>query len=65
MNKEREVMEWQLRENETKAQLEVLEHKLERAKYIQESQRMEPRRLLTLLPALREWVRSLKTVRFT
>lgn len=64
MSKEREVMEWQLKEKETKAQLEVLEQKLERAQYLQASQ-MEPRRLLTLLPALREWVRSLKPVRFT
>lgn len=62
MKREHEVVEWQLKEKETKAHLQDLEDKLKRARFLQTSQRMEPRKLLTLLPALREWLRSLKKV---
>lgn len=62
MKKDQEVVEWQLKEKETKAQLQEVGNKLRKAYHAQALEQMEPKRLLTLLPALREWLRSLKKV---
>lgn len=62
VKKEQELVEWQLKEKETKAQLQDVEENLKRAHFVQASQQLEPKKLLTLLPALREWLRSLKKV---
>lgn len=62
--KDQEVVEWQLKEKETQAQLQEVGEKLRRARQTQVAQPLEPKKLLTLLPALREWLCSLKRVRF-
>ena len=62
LKKDQEVVEWQLKEKETKAQLQEVDEKLKRERHAQMSQPLEPKKLLTLLPALREWLRSLKKV---
>jgi hypothetical protein len=62
VKKDQEVVEWQLKEKETKAQLQEVDEKLKRERHAQMSQPIEPKKLLTLLPALREWLRSLKKV---
>lgn len=56
-------MEWQLKEKETKAQLQEVDERLKRERHAQMSQPLEPKKLLSLLPALRDWLRSLKKVR--
>jgi hypothetical protein len=63
--KDQEVVEWQLKEKETQAQLQEVGEKLRRARQTQMAQPLEPKKLLTLLPALREWLRSLKKVGFS
>ncbi|XP_073385657.1 uncharacterized protein [Physcomitrium patens] len=55
--KDRELVEWQLKEKETKAELMRLEDKLKRSRI---SSKLEPRKLLLEIPALRETLRSLK-----
>lgn len=62
MKKDQEVVDWQLKEKETKAQLQEVDEKLKRERHAQMLQPLEPKKLLTLLPALREWLRSLKKV---
>ncbi|KAG0571884.1 hypothetical protein KC19_VG051400 [Ceratodon purpureus] len=62
VKKDQEVVEWQLKEKETKAQLQEIDEKLKRERHAQMSQPLEPKKLLNLLPALREWLRSLKKV---
>ncbi|KAG0599964.1 hypothetical protein M758_12G191300 [Ceratodon purpureus] len=61
VRKDRELVEWQLKEKETKAQLHGLEDKLKNSRVLQASPKPpEPRKLLIELPALRESLRSLK-----
>lgn len=69
--KDQEVVEWQLKEKETKAQLHGLEDKMKKTtlvlhpspRFQPPSPRLKPRRLLMELPALRESLRySLKAV---
>jgi hypothetical protein len=60
VRKDRELVEWQLKEKETKAQLHGLEEKVKRSQASPKPP--EPRKLLMELPALRESLRSLKAV---
>lgn len=69
--KDQEVVEWQLKEKETKAQLHGLEDKVKKSLVLhtsprlQGSPRLKPRKLLMELPAFRESVRySLEAVMF-
>src|SRR4051794_20044805 len=67
--KDQEVVDWQLKDKETKAQLHGLEDKMKKtlvlhpSPRLQASPRLKPRKLLMELPALRESLRhSLKAV---
>jgi hypothetical protein len=55
-------VECQLKQKEEQARLQDLEEKLKRTHIVHTSQRLEPCKLLTLLPALREWLHSLRKV---
>jgi hypothetical protein len=60
VKREQEIVDCQLREKEVRAQLyevQVALHKLHAAQ-------IEPRKLLALLPALREWLHTVKKVSF-
>lgn len=67
--KDQEVVDWQLKEKETKAQLQGLEDKMKKtlvlhpSPRLQLSPRLKPRKLLMELPTLRESLRfSMKAV---
>lgn len=66
VRKDRELVEWQLKEKATKAQLHGLEDKVKKCRVPQASPKPpEPRKLLVESPALWESLRSLKAVGFT
>jgi hypothetical protein len=54
VKKQEEVVESQLKQKEEQARLHVLEEKLKMPHIVHTSQQLEPSKLLTLLPTLRE-----------